>query len=337
METARQLDTQKQPDHLSPLPFTYTKTDDPAKAGYTHRRVSGIRIDNNPPTIFTNERILDIVKEKHESSEWYYAEYWRKKGTPQEQIAFQVGEQKITLYNFSAEKPVTDDHLQRMSHAMAELSSRFPQVLEKIQWILIDDIGQESGFGDPEKYPLNGNAMNSWRAFKFTPRGMELMPHRIAATTNFEGTFVHEMTHLIQSEFETDWGEHFQWEWCMDHPDDWELRPTPDGSDKKYVNKHTGAMSLHAEFPMQPEECVTEYGSQVKHEDICDSMVAYVYDPKLLEETSEKKFGILAAKDARLPHPDIKTTRIPKEEITLPAVKPETIYYYIQEPTLHTE
>lgn len=89
----------------------------------------------------------------------------------------------------------TDEHVARMQKALGELASRFPQVVDKIRWIVIDDIAHASGFGDPESYPLNGDAMPQWHAFRYLPRGMELTPHRVETTSNFEGTFVHEMTH----------------------------------------------------------------------------------------------------------------------------------------------
>lgn len=98
------------------------------------------------------------------------------------------------------------------------LASRFPKAVENIKWILIDDYQGPSGLGDDELYPTNGSGMSKWRAFLFRPRGMELIPHRVAATTNFEGTLVHELTHLFEDDFRKEWQEHFCWALCDNNP-----------------------------------------------------------------------------------------------------------------------
>lgn len=317
---------------LPPLPFTYERTFDPKQAAYQEWRISRISFAGKKNEPKTDDQIVEAVKRQREGTDWFLSEYWRKKGLPQEQLEFLVGEQPITIYNYSQEKPFTDEHVVRMQKALGELASRFPQVVDKIRWILIDDIAHASGFGDPENYPLNGDAMSQWHAFRYLPRGMELIPHRVQATSNFEGTFIHEMTHLIDRDFEDEWGEKFKWNYCIDSPDEWETRPTPDGKDKKFFNKQTGEMSPQGQFSLQPDQSVTHYARQNMGEDICDSMVAYVYDPDLLKTVSLDKYDILARHDAKKPHPEVTIKRVPKEEIKLPEIKPETIHYYIEEP-----
>lgn len=319
-------------EQLPILPFTYQRTSDPKLAAYKEERVSRIVFGGKKNKPKTDEELAEVVKRKRESKDWFLSEYWRKKGVPQEQIEFQVGEKPISVYNYSQEQPFTDEHMARMQKALGELSSRFPQVTDKIRWILIDDIAQASGFGDPEKYPLNGEAMSQWQAFKFLPRGMELIPHRVAETTNFEGTFVHEVLHLVDSDFVNEWLDKFKWEWCIDYPDEWETRPTPDGTDKKFFNKESGEVSPSGQFSLQPAKCVSYYATQNVDEDICDSAVAYVYNPELLKSVSEDKYNILEKHDRRNPTLKISAKRIPKDELKLPEIKPETIYYYVEEP-----
>lgn len=122
---------------------------------------------------------------------------------------------------------------------------------------MIDDKQLPSALGDPEKYPTNGMAYAQWHAFQFYPRGTELFPYRVPTVTNFEGVFSHELTHLIQNEFETEWKEKFQWEYCWNHEDDWEVRSIPDGTSKRWFNKQSGEMSPQGQFALQPDQCVT--------------------------------------------------------------------------------
>lgn len=95
-------------------------------------------------------------------------------------------------------------------------------------------------------------------------------------------------------------------------------------------------MSPQGQFSLQPDQCVTHYARQNMGEDICDSMVAYIYDPDLLRTVSSDKFDILAGHDAKKAHSKVATKRVSKEEIKLPEIKPETIHYYIEEPEVPT-
>lgn len=212
------------------------------------------------------------------------------------------------------------------------LSSHFPDIVDKLKWILIDDKAEASIFGDPEKYPLNGYALTPWKAIRILPRGMGEMPHRIATTSNFEGTLTHESTHLIQQLFQPDWDKQFKWDFCFNHEDEWELRRTPDGKSKKWFNKQTDEMSPQGQFALQPDQCINYYSKQNSGEDICDSVVAYIYDPDRLQDVSSEKYKIIQSHDAKQLLPNVTSKRIPKEEIRLPEIKAEVIYYYIEEP-----
>lgn len=319
-------------EKLAPLPITYERTDDPGAAEYKQWRVSPIKFGGKDNKPYTDEQIVEMVRQQKEAEQWFTLEHWRKKGNPQEQVEFLVNEQQITVYNFNSEKPLTDDHLERAQSVFQEMASRFPQAMNQIRWIMIDDEQLPSAFGDPEKYPTNGMVYKNWNAFQFYPRGTELFPYRIPAVSNFEGVFSHELTHLIQSEFEAEWAEKFQWAYCWDYEDDWEVRPTPDGTAKRWFNKETGEMSPQGQFSLQPDQCVTYYARQNMSEDICESMVAYIYDPEYLKTVAPEKYEILAKHDAGQEKPEVTVRRTPKDEITLPAVDLETVSYYVQEP-----
>ena len=92
-------------------------------------------------------------------------------------------------------------------------------------------------------------------------------------------------------------------------------------------------MSPQAQYPLQPDQCITYYARQNIREDICDSLVAYIYDSDKLKAIAPEKYAILQSHDLSLKdRPYISTQRIPKAEIKLPEIKPETIRFYIQEP-----
>lgn len=79
------------------------------------------------------------------------------------------------------------------------------------------------------------------------------------------------------------------------------------------------------------DQCITEYASIDQDEGICESIVAYVLI-RILKRISPKKFEILQSHDVNQPGPEVLAKRIPKDQIRLPEIKPETIYYCIEEP-----
>ncbi|MFA4827140.1 MAG: hypothetical protein WC596_02705 [Candidatus Shapirobacteria bacterium] len=323
---------------LPPLPFTYQRTENPDTAEYQEYRISPIHFHSAPKNEpYTDEQIVDTIRQKKINASWFTSEYWRQKGTPQEQIEITVNNQPITIYNYNSEKPLTDEHLKQAQNVFQEMTSRFPQSVAQLRWILIDNVQEPSTYGDPENYPLHGYALERWKAFKFYPKGMEVSPFRIPATSKFSGVFTHELTHLIQSKFLPEWDNNFQWERSQDHQDQWELRPTPDGTTRKWFNKLTDEMSPQGEYPLQPEQCVTHYSQINSAEDLCESMVAYIFDPEYLKTTSPKKYEILSRHDVKQEKPEVLIRRIHKGEISLPKIEPQTVLYYIQEPRPSTE
>lgn len=312
------------------LPFVYRQTTNRDEAAYVQRRVP--IFGNSGTDSYTNEEIIAMVQEKKEAEQWYTQEYWRLKGKPQEQIEFLIQDQRITIYNFNSERPLTDEHLERAQSVFQEMASRFPEAMKQIRWILVDDEQLSSVFDDAEKYPANGMAHKDWNAFQFYPRGTELFPYRLPVTSNFEGVFSHELTHLIEDEFLSEWSENFQWASCSDYEDHWEIRPSPDGKTEAWFHKKTNEMALHGKFPLQPEQCVTDYARQKMNEDICESVVAYIYAPDFLKAIAPEKYAILSKHDKRLEKPEIATKRMSEDAIALPIVKPEVVLYYVNEP-----
>lgn len=314
------------------LPFTYERTYDLIKAVDWEWRRSPVSIvgQENRPRI--DSEILAMIKERREQRDWFVTEHWRKKEQPIEQIEFIIDGSPITVYNWNKEQSFTDEHMQKTKEVLEELGSRFPKVLNSLRWVLIEDYQESSLLGDPIKYPVNGQAMDKWNAFRLFPKGMSFASNRMPPLPNFTCTLIHELSHLMEAEFEVEWRENFQWRFCADYPDEWESKPSPDGNGKRFFNKRTGEMSPQDRFPCEMEQCVTDYAKQTQGEDICESITAYILKPELLQRVSPKKFEILEGKDAKKEKPKVSARRISKDEIKLPEIKPETVYYFIKEP-----
>lgn len=328
MET--QVEIQDSPLH--PLPFTYERTYDPKIDTDQEWRISPVSIVGQENRPRTDSQILAMIKERREQKDWFITEPWRKKGQPIEQIELTINDSPITVYNWNKELSFTEEYIQKTKEVLEELGSRFPKALNSLRWILVEDYQEPSLLGDSEKYPTNGQAMAKWKAFRLFPKGMSFEPYRMPPLPNFTCTLTHELSHLIEAEFEPEWRKNFQWKFCADYPDEWDVKESPDGKGKKFFNKESGEMSPQGKFPLQPDECLTYYAKQTQDEDICESITAYVLNPELLRKVSPKKFAILKEKDAKKEKPEISSRRIPQHQIKLPEIKPETVYYFIKEP-----
>lgn len=316
---------------LSPLPFNYKRTFDPTKASYQEWRVSPVSIVGRENKPRTDSEIISMVIQQREQKDWFVNEYWRKKGLPSEQIEFMINGSPITVYNWNKELPFTEQHIQKTKDVLEELGSRFPKILNSLRWILVENYQEPSLLGDPIKYPASGHAMSEWNTFRLFPKGMSIEPYRMPPIPNFVCTLTHELAHLIEKEFEAEWEQNFQWGYCWDS-DEWESRDSPDGNGKKFFNKKTGEMSPQFRFPLQPEQCVTYYAKQNPSEDICESLTSYVLKPDLLEKVSPKKLEILKSHDVKLKRPEVSFKTILVNQIRLPEIKPEVVYYFIKEP-----
>ncbi len=316
---------------LPELPFTYVRVQNPEEGQYREWRVYPVYFENqeNPPR--TDEEIIESVKKQHEAKQWYTTEYWLKKGLPAEQIELTINGRSITVYNFNTEKPFSDKHVDSTVKVFQELAARFPEFLEKIRWILIDNVQPTSLLGDDELYPTNGKVAREQQAVIIMPRGMATFPHRLPKASNFEGTLVHETGHLIQAQFEDDWRKKFPWSYCFDNQEEWEIRKAQNG-ENRWFNKKTGEMSPQGQYPLQPEQCITNYAQQKPEEDICESLVAYIFEPERLRKVSPAKYAILASHDKKQKRPKVSVHRVAKSKISLPKREPATIRYYIEEP-----
>ena len=328
------------PDHIeisesksgNELPFTYQRVNDPDKADYKKYRKNRIVWEGEEPEKYTDEQIIESVKHEKEFEEWYTSPYWRAKGLPYEQVDLRIGEErKITMYNYDDENELTEEHLESAKRIIEKLSGSFPQVLDIVKNILINDKQDPSIFGDQVKYPLSGLTELGWKIFKMMPNGMSFKEYRVPGVKHFEGVFMHELTHLLEKDLIKIWKENFTWLSWKDAPEDYEMRRSPDGSNMYPFNKTTGEMLGKYEFPLEADQCLNYYAKLNWQEDSCESMVAYFYNPELLKRISPKKFEILESLDKKSKTHKVNYKRVPGENISLPHIEPQTVTYYIEE------
>ena len=311
-------------------PFTYQRIDDKEKADYIIPRVLGGRR-------LEDEEIVELIQREAESRQWFTMEYWRRKGKPVEQIVLTIGDKRVTIYNFNPETPFSDTHIETTQKVLGDLARRFPDILTKIDWILIDNQQLPSIFNDEERYPVNGMEIWGQPTVVIMPRGMQTnLSHRIKEISNFQGTLCHELAHLIEDQFKTKWQQISSWQSIVNHPN-WEKVAGPlqiDGSRAYFwVNQQTQEKSFSGQYPSHPEQCITHYARLNLEDDIAESLVAYLYCPEKLKQIAPEKFNLLnqaAAKEE--PAFTISAERIPKDKISLPTLPSKTITFFIEEP-----
>ena len=117
----------------------------------------------------------------------------------------------------------------------------------------------------------------------------------------------------------------------MDNTERFKFKEVSPGK-KQWCDKNTDQTFPSGKFPFEDYGFVSFYAQLNQSEDICESMVAYLYAPEWLQQISSKKYNIFKNIDANLQSPEVSVTRVDKDKIKLPEIKPEIITYYIEEP-----
>lgn len=160
----------------SASPYTYVRTTDRAEAEFVKDRVPFLVIDEETPSLRSDEEIVSEIRSEKEGGAWYTQEYWRRKGKPVNQLEVQIGDNHVSVYNFNPEIPFTAEHEWQLAKTLSNLARHFPDNLDNLRYIIIDDNPTPSFLGDPGNYPANGNALLKEQAIQVTPRGMEFAP-----------------------------------------------------------------------------------------------------------------------------------------------------------------
>lgn len=198
------------------------------------------------------------LREQLARENWWLQEYWRNKEI-QEQIAIKLGDTEVSIYNFGAILDAEQVHsIEKALLSFANLSQG--EVFKKIHSILIDDIQKTN--------PRTGQDMNGYagrdKGIKLYPKVLEPAEHRVSGVSNLEGTVIHELSHNIDIDIINKWRKEMGWK------------------DREVPEELPGGAYSY-EYTEEPEKCVTEYARVSAEEDFCDSMVAALRSPEMLD------------------------------------------------------
>lgn len=212
------------------------------------------------------EKISSESLRRIQENRWWLWEYWERKGLPKEQVELDDGEHQITLYNYG--EPIDRAHLDLINRILGIFSGiRGGLVFNDVRYILLDDV---QGMNDKSGEPTNGYGPINSLAVTLYPNAFRPISNRVTdRITNLEGTLAHELTHgipnqLIDGEMVLNlWIKAVGWDMAD------ERRVLPGG-----------AISI---WKTDFSKCVTDYAKSDPDEDICESMVAALFDPEKLD------------------------------------------------------
>ncbi len=234
------------------------------------------------------------------SKPWYEQSYWKAKGEPQERVVLNFADSKTTVVNFNKDIQF-EKYRERATQAMKDFGAKFPNALAKLKWILIRDFQGEPIY---EGFQVNGITLQRTAegTMVLEPRAFGDIPHRIARVQNFEGTLAHELGHQVDTEFFDEWRKF--WPDVFNEQDNWILdkrKGVPFTELNPPTHKVTGQVATtESQYLADPQQCVTEYAKTKPVEDICESLVAYMYDPELFEAKSPEKFELIRTHDVSI-------------------------------------
>jgi len=239
------------------------------------------------------------VRNKLKTENWWLQEEWQEKGAPGEQIDIQTGKHKIILYNFG--EPLQEQHLEELKRALEDISKVSNKLLTTIKYILINNV---SKFNPQSGENFRGYSEGEMSAIQVYPEGRELMPYgRIEGVSNFDAIIIHECSHNIRKidlDFVNKWRENF-WVFIEDF-------------DKK--RKMSGSDEYRLDYdPINPDRCVSEYAKSSPDEDICESIVAALRAPAVLDP---KKLQFIKSGLLKEEKPSEKIVLQKRDKIELP-------------------
>ena len=215
----------------------------------------------------SQDKIIEYARRETAIGRWWLWEYWEQKGLPKEQVELTDGEHTINLYNYR-EEPVPEQQLEQIKRILQIFSGiRGGIAFNAVKYILLDDV---QGMNDKSGDLTNGYGPVNSYAVTLYPNALRAIPNRVTdKVTNLEGTITHELTHGIP-EMILD-GEMFLNNWVK--VTGWEIA-------EERRKLPGGATSI---WETDSSRCVTDYATSDPDEDICESMVAYLFDPEKLD------------------------------------------------------
>lgn len=216
----------------------------------------------NPNNRLSTEELEQKAREEVKSKKWWLNEYWQSKGDPKEQLSIKSGNLNFELYNFW--EPLSPEQESELESILGSFgNSEVGGKLTELNYILIDN----NPIQDPKtNEPRRGYSFNQMKTIVLYPRAMSEEPHRIASTSSFAGTLSHEIGHILaNSDFVEEWKRRFGWV----RLEDGEVKTVGDFT-ALYKNE-------------QPDRLVSDYAKFTPEEDICESLVAAINNPEVLD------------------------------------------------------
>lgn len=224
------------------------------------------------------ENIFNDAKEQITATRWWTWEYWEEKGLPKEQIEFSDGEHDVTIFNYRNEPlAVTQvDQIREVLKIFSRINSG--QAFKGVRYILIDD---EQPMNSKTGQMARGKGLPAAKAVVLYPRALAPVPYQVTdKATNLEGTLAHEMTHPLVHDVLNEWEKIGKWQYLE------ERRPLPGGFTTSTITT-------------EPERCVSDYATSDSDEDMCESMVAALFEQEKLDPEKltflQRKFPLVPA------------------------------------------
>ncbi len=252
------------------------------------------------------EKMVEQVKESLQAHHWWLNKEWQEKGIPHEQLNVRVGELNIDVYNYGQNlTPEQIAEIQQTLGALAQIP--LPDRLKEVKYIVISD---QENYNHKNNENMRGLARRGQQMFVLYPRAMSSEPHRIPNTSGFKGTVIHEFGHTFQQDgtFLQDWKKTFGWEYLPDDQVDW----------SKEVPKRT--------VVADPARCVSDYARFEAEEDICESLVAAISNPEVLDPERLKFIQDRWLKQPHASAPEVQIEHKTGVDVELPTISTQIKY-----------
>lgn len=238
-------------------------------------QINDFKVDANNKDSLPITKGRDVKDEylKHLKAKcWWLNEKWSNK-TVNQQVTIAFMDYRIDLYNFS-QKIIHDWHLTVLKRWMAHLLGfSIGDILQKVQYILIDDADRLNPFSGQAKF---GSIDIDKNAIIVYPAGLSEEEYRFGEITRWEGILWHEIAHWLEP------GLFHRWQWMEKFG--WVELNQP--------TMAPGGAELHWKCN-QPERCISDYAKINLMDDFAESFVAVCFCPELLDQ---EKFFYLSSK-----------------------------------------
>lgn len=186
---------------------------------------------------------------------WREADYWKRKEITY-QAVYESDDWSVEVVGFNGMK-LTLEQEREIAEFFRDTPEGFAKNNPYVKAILLDD---QLMPGEPEEA---GHGAYFGNLIRLTPKPLKGGEYRVGSVSILKGTLAHEFTEALIYRSE---GKKFIEMWANLF-----------GFEKDEEGKFTVCRS--------PERCVTEYACSAADEDICDSMVALLYNPERLDKT----------------------------------------------------